>query len=132
VASVEHPVSHAIPEFDQRTEERRHVSPSMTGEKARNVLEEDDGRPVSPHKLEEGEGEAGAGGTSCHPVGPIIGASVLRLRATAVGSVKLRRCETPHVAEASSLACDGEVLAREAAGPEGGVLPVIRTLSSAP
>jgi hypothetical protein len=90
VPCVEHPVSHAIPEFDQRTEERRHVSPSMTGEKARNVLEEDDGRPVSPHKLEEGEGEAGAGALDHAP----------------------------------SLACDGEVLAWEAAGPEGGVLPV--------
>jgi hypothetical protein len=63
VASVEHPVSHAIPEFDQRTEERRHVSPSMTGEKARNVLEDHDSgssvlhSPGCCEEVEEGEGE---------------------------------------------------------------------------
>lgn len=32
----------------------------MTGEKARNVLEEDEPGSVSPHKVEEAEGEAGA------------------------------------------------------------------------
>ncbi len=57
VASVEHPIRHAIPEFDQATEERRHVSPAMTGEESRYVLEEDGGRSVSLHKVEEGEGE---------------------------------------------------------------------------
>jgi hypothetical protein len=64
VTSVEHPVSHAVPEFDQRTDERRHVSPAMTGEKARNVLEEDCSGSVDGHKVEEGEGEAGAGAGS--------------------------------------------------------------------
>ncbi len=59
VASVESPVRHAIPEFDQATEERRHVSPAMTGEESRYVLEEDGGRSVSLHKLKEAEGEAG-------------------------------------------------------------------------
>jgi hypothetical protein len=61
VASVEHPVRHAVPEFRQATEERRHVSPSMTGEESRYVFEEDGGRSVSLHKVEEGVGEVGAG-----------------------------------------------------------------------
>lgn len=61
VASVEHPPRDAIPEVDHRTEERRHVSPSMTGEEARDVLQEDKRGSVSGHKVEEGEGEAGAG-----------------------------------------------------------------------
>jgi hypothetical protein len=61
VASVEDPVSHAIPEFDQRTEERRHVSPAMTGEKSRYVLEEDEPGSVNSGKVEEGVGEAGPG-----------------------------------------------------------------------
>jgi hypothetical protein len=94
VASVEHPVRHAIPEFDQATEERRHVSPAMTGEEARYVLEEDGGRSVSFHKVEEGVGEAASG------VEPF-----------------------PVAAHAASLAGDGEVLAGEAAGPEGGTMP---------
>jgi hypothetical protein len=33
----------------------------MTGEEARNVLEEDEPGSVSPHKLEEGEGQPGSG-----------------------------------------------------------------------
>jgi hypothetical protein len=57
VASVENPVRHAIPELCHATCERRHVSPSMTGEESRYVLEEDGGRSVSLHKVEEGEGE---------------------------------------------------------------------------
>jgi hypothetical protein len=89
--SVEHPVSHAIPEFDQRTEERRHVSPAMTGEKSRYVLEEDEPRSVNSGKVEEGVGEAGSGSLA-HP---------------------------------SSLPGDGEILAGEAAGPEGGSVPVV-------
>ena len=60
VASVEYPVSHAIPEFDQRCEERPKVLASMTGEKARNVLEEDEPRSVLSHKVKEGEGKAAA------------------------------------------------------------------------
>jgi hypothetical protein len=63
VASVEHPVSHAIPEFDHRTEERCHVPPAMTGEKARNVLEEDEPGSVNSDKVEEGKGESAAGAT---------------------------------------------------------------------
>jgi hypothetical protein len=59
-ASVENPVRDAVPEVDQPTEERRHVSPSMRGEKARNILEEDGGRSVARHKVEEGEGERGS------------------------------------------------------------------------
>jgi hypothetical protein len=33
----------------------------MTGEKSRNVLEEDEPGSVPSHKVEEGEGEAGSG-----------------------------------------------------------------------
>jgi hypothetical protein len=95
VASVEHPVRHAIPEFDQATEERRHVSPAMTGEEARYVLEEDGGRSVSFHKVEEGVGETG----SC------------------ISTVHVR-------SHAASLAGDGEVLAGETAGPEGCIGPI--------
>jgi hypothetical protein len=61
-ASVKHPVSHAIPEFNHRTEEDCHVSPPMTGEEARYVLEDDVSRSVDGHKVEEGEGESGSGG----------------------------------------------------------------------
>jgi hypothetical protein len=61
VASVEDPVRHAIPEFDHRTEECRHVSPAMTGEESRYVFEEDGGRSMAFHKDEEGIGEVGAG-----------------------------------------------------------------------
>jgi len=86
VLSVENPVRHAIPEFDHATEERRHVSPSMTGEESRYVLEEDGGRSVSFHKVEEGMSEIG----------------------------------TAAVDHSPALAGDGEVLAGEAAGPEGG------------
>ena len=60
----------------------------MTGEEARDILEDQEGRSVSLHKVEEGEGESAA-----------------------------RSCES------CALAGDGEVLAGEAAGPEGGVLP---------
>jgi hypothetical protein len=61
VASVENPKRPPIPEFCQATCEDRHVSPSMTGEESRYVLEEDGGRSVSLHKVEEGVGEVGAG-----------------------------------------------------------------------
>lgn len=61
VASVEHPVRHAVPEFDHFTEESRHVASGMTGEEARDVFEEDGARSVSLHKAKEGEGEPGAG-----------------------------------------------------------------------
>jgi hypothetical protein len=88
VASVENPVRHAVPEFRHATEERRHVSPSMAGEESRYVFEEDGGRSVSLHKVEEREGEAAAGG--------VVGAPV----------------------EAAPLPGDAEVLAGEAAGPE--------------
>jgi hypothetical protein len=100
VSSVESPVRHAIPEFDHRTEERRHVSPSMTGEEARNVLEEDGGRSVASHKVEEGEGEAGAGADLLCDIGSVVGvvAGVERVGV-----------------EASPLPGDGEVLAWEAA-----------------
>jgi hypothetical protein len=91
VASVKAPISHAIPEFDQRTEERRHVSPAITGQESRYVLEEDEPGSVNSGKVEECVGEAGSGS----------------------------------FAHASSLTGDGEVLAGEAAGPEGGSVPVI-------
>jgi hypothetical protein len=52
----------------------------MTGEEARYVLQEAEGRSMPSHKVKEGEGEAAAG-----------------------------------TGEPSSLARDGEVLAREAA-----------------
>ena len=50
-----------IPEFPQRTEECPKVAAGMTREESRNVLEEDRGRSVALHKVEEGPGEAGAG-----------------------------------------------------------------------
>jgi hypothetical protein len=90
VASVENPVGPPIPEFAQATEERPKILASMTGEEARYVLEDDGGRSVALHKVEEGVGEVGAGA-----------------------------CD-----HASSLAGDAEILAGEAAGPEGGVHPI--------
>jgi hypothetical protein len=60
VASVKAPVSHAIPEFDQRTEESRHVSPAITGQESRYVLEEDEPGSVNSGKVEECVGEAGS------------------------------------------------------------------------
>ena len=60
MASVENPVGPPIPEFPQATEERPKVAAAMTGQKARNVLEEDRGRSVLLHKVEEGEGEDAA------------------------------------------------------------------------
>ena len=66
VASVENPKRPPVPEFRQSTAERRHVSPSMTGEEARYVFEEDGGRSMSLHKVEEGEGEdAALSGEAC-------------------------------------------------------------------
>jgi len=66
VASVENPKRPPVPEFRQSTAERRHVSPSMTGEEARYVFEEDGGRSVALHKVEEGEGESAAlSGEAC-------------------------------------------------------------------
>jgi hypothetical protein len=61
VASVENPEGPPIPEFCQATEERPKVATAMTGEESRYVLEQDDGRSVSLHKVEEGEGESGSG-----------------------------------------------------------------------
>jgi hypothetical protein len=61
VASVENPVGPPIPEFAQATEERPKILASMTGEEARYVLEDDGGRSVALHKVEEGVGEVGAG-----------------------------------------------------------------------
>jgi hypothetical protein len=61
VLSVENPVGPPVPEFPQSTEERPKVLASMTGEKSRNVLEEDGGRSVSLHKGEEGERQSGSG-----------------------------------------------------------------------
>jgi hypothetical protein len=90
VASVENPVGPPIPEFAQATEERPKILASMTGEEARYVLEDDGGRSVALHKVEEGVGEVGAGA-----------------------------CD-----HASSLAGDAEILAGEAAGPEGAPTPV--------
>jgi hypothetical protein len=60
VLSVEHPVRHAIPEFDHLTDEPRHVAPAITGEESRYVLEEDGGRSMSLHKGEERESEDAA------------------------------------------------------------------------
>ena len=80
VASVENPKRPPVPEFRQSTAERRHVSPSMTGEEARYVFEEDGGRSVALHKVEEGEGEAGAlSGESC----PLPGDAEVLARKTA-------------------------------------------------
>lgn len=69
--SVENPVGPPIPEFDQATEERPKVPAGMTGQKSRNVLEEDDGRSVNIDKVEEGVGEAAAGLISVCPVSTI-------------------------------------------------------------
>jgi hypothetical protein len=57
VPRVENPEGPPIPEFPQRTEERRKVAAGMTGEESRYILEEDDGRSVSFHKGKEGIGE---------------------------------------------------------------------------
>src|SRR5688500_12522099 len=58
--SVENPVRHAVPELSQATEKRGEISASMTGEKARNVLEDDGSRSLALHKPKEGEGESGS------------------------------------------------------------------------
>jgi len=80
VASVENPKRPPVPEVPQATEERRHVPPSMTGEEARYVFEEDGGRSVALHKVEEGEGEAAAlSGESC----PLPGDAEVLARKTA-------------------------------------------------
>jgi hypothetical protein len=55
--SVENPKRPPIPEVPQSTDERRHVSPAMTGQESRDVFEEHGGRSVSLHKGEEREGE---------------------------------------------------------------------------
>ena len=62
--SVENPVGPPVPEFCQATEESPKVFAGITGEESRYVFEEDGGRSVLLHKVEEGEGEAGAGGMS--------------------------------------------------------------------
>ena len=137
-ASVDDPPGHAIPDVDQRTEERRHVAPVMAGKKARNVLEEDEGRSVKSGEVQEGEGEAGARGAR---TGPTIGASVETVAAWPLGSWTRLRWLTPAtvarppslgaIAEAASSAGDGEILAGEASGPEGGSSPVITQVVSA-
>lgn len=95
VASVENPVGPHVPEFIQATDERPKVAPGIAGEEARYVFEDDRGRSVSLHKVEEGVGEPAAG------VEPVL-----------VGS------------HASPLAGDGEVLARKTAGPEDIPMPL--------
>jgi hypothetical protein len=60
VTSVENSVSPQVPEVRHRTLEGVEVPTCMAGEESRNVLEEDDGWSVSPHKLKEGEGESGS------------------------------------------------------------------------
>jgi hypothetical protein len=61
VASVENPEGPPIAEFIQATDERPKVTAGMTGEESRYVFEQDGGRSVSLHKVEEGEGEPGSG-----------------------------------------------------------------------
>ena len=68
VLSVENPVGPPVPEFPQATEERPKVAAGIAGEESRNVLEEDGGRSVSLHKVEEGEGEAGPGAGESSPL----------------------------------------------------------------
>jgi hypothetical protein len=58
--SVENPVGPPVPEFCQATEERPKIFAGMTGEESRYVLEEDGGRSVSLHKVEESEGQDGS------------------------------------------------------------------------
>jgi hypothetical protein len=60
IASVEDSVSHAIPEFGKPPEKDGEISSAVGGEETGNVLQEDPRRSVSFHKLEVGEGEAGA------------------------------------------------------------------------
>jgi hypothetical protein len=78
--SVENPVGPPVPEFCQATEERPKVSARITGEEARYILEEDGGRSVALHKVEEGEGEAGP--LSGEP-GPLAGDAEILARKTA-------------------------------------------------
>jgi len=101
VASVENPVRHAIPELCHATCERRHVSPSMTGEESRYVLEEDGGRSVSFHKVEEREGEAAPfPGEACSLPGD--GEVLTRESARPEGCVSVGvRCPSPADAFAS-------------------------------
>jgi hypothetical protein len=84
VLSVENSVSPHVPEFFHATDERPKIPTAIAGEESRYVLEEERGRSVSLHKVEEREGEDAA--LSCEP---------------------------------GSLSSDAEVLAGEAAGPEG-------------
>jgi hypothetical protein len=70
VLSVENPVGPEKPELPQRTEERPKVPAAMTGEKSRHVFEENGGRSISLHKVEEGVGEAGS--RPCKP-SPLAG-----------------------------------------------------------
>ena len=66
VLSVKNPVGPPVPEFPQATEERPKVAAGIAGEESRNVLEEDGGRSVSLHKVEDRERESrsGAGETA--------------------------------------------------------------------
>jgi hypothetical protein len=61
VSSVENAVTPHVPEFRHATLEGVEVPTAMTGEESRYVFEEDRGRSVSLHKVEEGIGEAAPG-----------------------------------------------------------------------
>jgi hypothetical protein len=86
---VQNPEGPPIPELPQATEERPKVAAGMGAEESRHVLQEDGGRSVPLHKVEEGVGEStpgvGAVGVGSHP---------------------------------GSLPGDRQILTREAAGPE--------------
>jgi hypothetical protein len=59
--SVENPVGPPIAEFAQTTDECPKIPAGMTGQESRYVFEQDGGRSVSLHKVEEGKGEPGSG-----------------------------------------------------------------------
>lgn len=131
VLSVENAVGPPVPELRQATEERPKVFAAMTGEESRYILEEDGGRSVLLHKGKEGEGEAAAGGGvegwparivgTARPVsnaGPAPWADHIRSDCGLSAPPPVRDTE------ACPLACDGEILARKTAGPEGSPMPL--------
>jgi hypothetical protein len=75
VASVENPEGPHVPEFAQTTDERPKIPTGMTGQESRYVFEQDRGRSVSLHKVEEGKGEPGSG--TCEPSSLACDAEVL-------------------------------------------------------
>ena len=122
----------------------------MAGEEARYVLEEDGGRSVSLHKVEEGEGEAGSGASVggipiatsrplLLPPSPARSAGLCSVGSiSAIAPPSRPRTDTARAVvkpEAPALPGDAEVLTGEAAGPENsvcvGLVPSVRLSSIA-